>query len=329
MSNSSFPAEENKDSPAWIARVAVETAGIKEEGPGFIQPSSLTLGEVWGRQRFWLLLIALLYLALFWPAIAQWYSDCREMDDFSHCLLIPFICGGILFYKRREILKLPWSRGYLGLVVFLLSLPVYFSGLGFYFNAFQRIGAYGCFIGLAAFLFGTRLVRSRPFPFLYLSLAIPLPFELHQNLAIKLRGIATALSASFLQLLGVPALNDGNILSFGEHRLDVVDACSGIRSLMAIVSLALLFSYLFKSGWIGGAMLLVLSLPVVVLANVFRIVFQAWFLHYWNLDFTQGLSHDILGMVVFMLSMALLYAAWIFLRWLLDRGHKPRVSPAA
>ena len=261
--------------------------------------------------------LAAIYFLIFATTFKEWLLDCWELDDFSHCLLIPVISGYILWTLKDEISRYKITGGKFGLFILLASIGVFFYGYGYSWNIFQRIGLVGVFIGLVGFIFGTKFITSQFFPLFYLIFAIPIPFVVYGKISRFLRGMVTTISASILQVMNIPAYNEGNILVVGDYHLGVVDACSGIRSIMAILSIAILFTYLFKSGVLGGILLASLTLPVAVAMNIVRVLTMAIALHQYNLDLTEGTLHDVLGFFIFSLIITLMYLSWRFIKWLL------------
>ena len=277
-----------------------------------------TIEKIWFQQRWKIIGIVIMYGFLFSTVWNQWAQDCWNLEDFSHCLLIPCISGAILYQNRKKICQLNLSSGNLGLVILCGSLLIYFYGLGVNLNVFKRIGALGSLVGLIGYLFGTRLLKNQVFAFFYIFLCIPIPFVLYSKFSIMLRGIVTRLTASILQIMQIPAINDANVLIVGEHHLGVVDACSGIRSIMAIFSIAILFTYLFKSGIIGGAFLALLTLPVAIAMNILRVLLMAYFIYKFGIDLTIGVPHQILGFSIFFFIVLFMYLGWIFISWFLQ-----------
>ena len=284
---------------------------------------TLTIYKFWQENRWKILVAFILYFILFQRVYIEWAIDCWNLDDFSHCLLIPLVSGYILYSHRKSIASNKQSGGTLGLSLMLVSMAVFFYGFGHSWSIFERIGTVGCLIGLVGYLFGSKLIRIQAFPLFYLILAIPIPFVIYGKISRALRGIVTSLSASILHVIKIPAYNQGNVLVVDEHVLGVVDACSGIRSIMAIISVAILFTYLFKAGIWGGIILTALTLPIAVSMNIIRVLTMAFFLFKFNLDLTEGALHSALGFGIFALIIIFMYAGWLFVKWLLNLEDVP------
>jgi exosortase len=271
-------------------------------------------------------LAAVAYLVLFWPALEELVGYWSEDPDFSHGFLIPVICGVILWSNRKELGNLSTKPSTLGLIAVGFFVGVFFVGYLTRTNVIQRCGLWGALVSGCWAAFGTALLRAKPFPFFYLLLAIPPHYALLNSIRISLKGYATILSSDALKLLGVDAIPQGNVLVTDGYRLEVADACSGIRSLMAIVATAILFAYLFRTGVLRGSILVATAIPVTILVNVLRIVIVATALVNFDIDLTTGLAHESIGMVVFGISIVALYTSWLFYQWLFR--WKPREEDA-
>ncbi|MBI4603852.1 MAG: exosortase/archaeosortase family protein [Planctomycetes bacterium] len=258
------------------------------------------------------------YAVLFGPTLQGLARYWAEDPDFSHGFLIPVIALAIVFSSRGTLGAVEARGSAAGLAVLAAAVAVYFAGSITNTNLLERLGAWGAFLGGLWFLLGPELLRRRPLAFalLFLLLAIPPPYLLLSPLRLELKSFATRLSADVLGLLGYPALPEGNVLALGDQRLEVADACSGIRSLMAIVTTAILFAYLFRTGWWKGVTLTAAAVPITVAVNVLRILVIAVSLATFEMDLTSGAQHEALGYAVFGASLLLLYGSWKFVDWL-------------
>lgn len=280
-------------------------------------------------RRNWFLVLAAVvgWLGLFWPTLVGLVEYWLEDPDYSHGFLVPVIAAGILYANRQAVGVLRPERSLVGLSVLLGSCGLLFLGVLSHTNVLERAAAWGSLVGGIWFLLGFRVLARAPFPYLYLLLAIPLPYNLLQPFRLALKAIATRITADLLRDLGGYAAHpEGNVLVVGEHLLEVADACSGIRSLMAIVSTAILFAYLFRTGWIKGTLLVATAVPVAVLVNVLRILIVSVALVSHSIDMTHGVEHETIGFLVFGLSLGLLFACMRFYDWLLR--WKPREGKA-
>jgi exosortase len=259
---------------------------------------------------------------LFWPAIRDLARTWAFDPNFSHGFVVPVVAAAILHADRKRLARLRAERSLAGLAFLAASLLVFAAGTTSYTNVLQRLGLWGSLIGSVWFLFGSAVLRAKPFPFLLLLLAIPPPTILFIPFSIALRELASQLAGATLGLLGFDVSRAGSMLTIGENELEVVDACSGIRSLVSIVLIAALLAYLLRSGPWRGLLLMATAVPITVAVNVLRIVLVALGLAAFDVDLSTGVVHAALGVGVFIASILLLYGSWrLYCRIF---GWKPR-----
>lgn len=291
-----------------------------------------SVGEVIARNRIQILVLAVACAVIFYPTILQWvhqfmrvnWKGVASNDELSHRLLVPFVSGVIFYANRRSIARIPSEKSLAGVFLTVASLGVFALGYLCTINTLQQLGAFGSLIGLSTALLGWGPVRRHPFPFAFLVLTIPVPDNLYLPIKFHLHMLVTKLSAGVLFVSGTPVLDQGNHLVVGGKMLCVAQACSGIpSSLLPIVSVAILFGYLFSTGLFPGSLLVLIAVPVTIAVNILLIVSTVWLLHYYKFDLTRDPFHQLMGYILFSLSMALLYLGWKFVAWLF------RVSPPA
>ncbi len=161
--------------------------------------------------------------------------------------------------------------------------------------------------GLIVLFFGWNYFRAVLFPWAFLILMIPLPAIVFNQITFPLQLLASKLAAAGLRLCGVPVLQDGNVLRLPSMDLEVAEACSGIRSLLSLLTLAVIYGYLMETRvWVRVALALA-SLPIVVAANSLRIVGTGLLVQYWNPDKALGFYHEFEGWLIFVASLIMLY----------------------
>jgi exosortase len=249
-----------------------------------------------------LILISLLYGHVAANLVRQWIAD----PNYSHGFFVPLGCGFLLWTSRKSWMAMPPRPsdsglffvvaamgmlvvGTLGAEIFLprVSLVVLLGGLLVYFAGWPTLGA----------------VKA---PWLALFLMIPLPVIVFNEFAFPLQLLASRLACALLDVLQIPVLRQGNIIMLPSMSLDVVEACSGLRSLMSLITVAVLFSLFFeRRRWIR-CVLILLAVPVAVLANALRIVLTALLARYVNAQLAEGFFHALSGLVLFVLSFGVL-----------------------
>ncbi|MEW6428253.1 MAG: VPLPA-CTERM-specific exosortase XrtD [Thermodesulfobacteriota bacterium] len=272
----------------------------------------------------WILLgLALLAGLLYGDILRKWGIDLWTDSNYSHGLLIPFVSLYFLYQRRQELRQTsmrPWLPGLLPVVAALLLLLAGRIGAELFS---QRLSLILLLYGSLLLLCGRALVRVVSFPVGILLFAVPLPYVLYNAVAFPLKLLATRIAANLLQLTGTPVFFEGNIIHLSHTTLEVVDACSGIRSLMTLVTLAFFLAHLFLARWWQKLLIVLLAVPVTVLTNSLRVTANGILSRYSD-AFLHGFWHDATGWLVFVLSFAVLAG----LAHLLGKVAAPR-SPAA
>jgi len=176
---------------------------------------------------------------------------------------------------------------------------------------------------MVIFLYGWPMLRATVFPLAFLVLMVPIPSIVLNQITFPLQIFASKLSAALLPLLGVPVLRAGNVINLPAMPLEVADACSGIRSLLSLTCLAVMYGYLLEKR-IGIRVLLALaSIPIAVVANSFRIVGTGLLVQYWDPDKAEGFFHAFSGWLIFVVSLLMLFA----LHRLITTGERRKEEP--
>jgi len=255
-----------------------------------------------------ILLTTALFL-LFLPAINELVFDCSTDDNYSHGFLIPIISGFFLWQKREEISKAKKQVEPLGALVLLtgLGLTVFGTAAAEWFTL--RVSLVVVILGIVTYLYGREVLRLTWFPIVFLLFAIPLPYTIFRSLTFPLQLFSTKVSGSILSAIGIPLLREGNILHVPGYSLEVVEACSGLRSMITLSVVAAAFSHILNGGPIKKILLLTLAVPVSVAANIFRLLVTTLGAMLISPSFADGFLHDFSGMIVF--TMGLIFFAVI------------------
>jgi exosortase len=216
-------------------------------------------------------IIFVLLLLLYGEVLQKWASDIWNDPNYSHGLLIPLVSLYLLKQRWpviRDATRTPCNTGFF---IILASLAIYALGVAGGEQFSQRVSFVVLFYGLVLFIEGKEISRLLLFPIALFLFAIPLPYILYNSIAFPLKLIATKIAAQLIRFTGMPVFRDGNIIHLPHTTLEVVDACSGIRSLMTLLTLAfLLASFQIKSIW-KRIFLVLLALPIAVVANAARV----------------------------------------------------------
>ncbi|MGA3210368.1 MAG: exosortase C-terminal domain/associated protein EpsI [Terriglobales bacterium] len=279
------------------------------------------------RQWRWLALIiavTVLYLPVLSRLVAQWWND----SNYSHGFLIPFFVGYVLWERREQLRQVPVQPAWSGLVVLAGSVGLLFVGLLGAELFITRISLLGTILGLLVFLLGWPVVRALWFPLGALLMMIPLPAIIYNQIVFPLQLLASRVAAAGLNGFHIiPVVREGNVLVLPKMRLEVAEACSGIRSLMSMFALGLVYGYFAESRTWVRVLLCFAILPIAVLSNAARVMFAAVSAQAWGDAAVEGLPHMISGVVLFVVATLTLIGCHSVIK--LAFGDGPPVSNLA
>lgn len=254
-------------------------------------------------------MLLLLYGNIFW----DWGLDLWDDPNYSHGLIIPFLTLYLIKARMGSLTKAQSQPYNLGLLILLAGLLLFVLGYigGELFS--KRTSFIIVLFGIILLLEGREIGGILLFPVAILFFAVPLPYVLYNALAFPLKLIASKIAVQALNVFGIPVFREGNIIHLTHTTLEVVDACSGIRSMMTLFTLAFFLAYLrHKTLW-KRILLLLLAIPVAVIANAGRVTFTGIMTRS-NPAWGEGSLHDFSGWLVFVISFGLLIAVSFLIR---------------
>jgi exosortase len=262
----------------------------------------------------WVFLLA--FITIYSPIILGLAKEWWTNDDYSHGLLVPFAIGYLIWEKRSTFRDLPLrpSNWGLAIVVFSqLALTVGYLGAEFFV---QRTSLLIFVSGAIVFLAGWRYFSNLAFSLVLLLLAIPLPAIVFNAIAFPLQLIASSWAESFLRMCQIPVYRDGNVLQLSHQLLNVTEACSGIRSLMSLLSLATMLAYFLPLRWWARLVFILTAVPIAIIANSFRVAGTGLLTQFFGEKAAQGFFHSFSGWLVFLFAFVVLLAELLLLqRW--------------
>lgn len=242
----------------------------------------------------------------------DWWID----PNFSHGFLIPLFSGLVVWQKRKQLGAVQPSPSWFGLVVIAGSLAMLVVGVLGAELFLSRTSFVFLLAGLVIYFYGWGYFRILLFPWAFLFFMIPIPAIIFNQIAFPLQFLAAKMASSLLSTVGVPVLRDGNIIQLPTMTLEVAEACSGIRSLMSLGALAVIFGYLVETRNLPRVILALSSIPIAVAANSMRIMGTGLLGNYWDPDKAQGFFHEFEGWVIFVSSLVMLFALQAVMRWI-------------
>jgi len=275
-----------------------QTASLPERPP---QPALNR--ESWWQAATVVLLIGWLYGSILFHLAKQWSNDA----NFSHGFFVPAFSLFVLWQDRERLAREPRDPSSWGLLIVVFALGVLVAGVLGAELFLSRISLLLLIAGLVIFFRGWHSFRAVLFPWAFLFLMIPIPEIVFGQITFPLQILASKVAALLLPLLGVPVLREGNVINLPAMPLEVVEACSGIRSLLSLVTLAIIYGYLVETRTWVRVTLALASIPIAVAANSLRIVGTGLLVQYWDPDKAEGFFHTFSGWLVFMVALAMLF----------------------
>lgn len=291
------------------ANPSVEPGELTAPGEDLARPSRLVPA----------LIVAAVTLVLYAPILRllvfQWWKD----PNYGHGFFVPLFAAFVVWRQRKDLGQVPVQPAWSGLSVMLVGLGLLFLGS---LGAEPFIGCISLLVLLAgtlAFVAGWKLLHALAFPLGYLLLMIPLPAIIQYQITFPLQLLSSRLAADCLELLHMPVVREGNLLILPDQVLEVVEACSGIRSLISLLALAVAVAYLREKSWLKRVALVVLTVPIAIVANGLRVLGTGAATYLIGPGAAHGFFHEFSGLVVFATAMTLFFVA----HWLLGKvGRK-------
>ncbi len=264
-------------------------------------------------------LTAAVYAPVLYHLVLHW----KIVPDYSHGFLVAPLSVYFAWERKRELARVEIEGSWWGLVPLVLGVAALSIGrLGVELTA-MRSGFVLSLIGMVLLLFGREIFRILTFPLLFLFLMVPLPQSLVNVVAFPLQLMAAGAAVDALQALGIPALVEGNIIHLADAKLFVADACSGLRSLMALLTLGVVFAYFFRRNNVERLVLIASTIPIAIFVNAMRVALTGILTHHYGEDMATGVIHEFQGMITFSVAFVLLLLEASLIGWIRrDRGAR-------
>jgi len=266
----------------------------------------MTFAESLGKHRYFFLLllplIALMYRDIVPSMVDQWYND----PNYSHGFIVPFIAGYFLYERREELLKSESAPAAFGSLIIIFGLLQLCAGYLAFELYTMRTSLIVILAGLIFYFFGAKVFRVTLLSLLYLLFMVPLPYIVYDAVAFPLKQLVAKYSVVALQLMGVVIIREGNILLLPETTLEVADACSGIRSLVSLLSLATAFALVSQKNSLKRVVMIMAAIPIAILTNGLRVIGTGILAQYWGAKAAEGFFHEFAGLAVFAVALILL-----------------------
>jgi exosortase D (VPLPA-CTERM-specific) len=239
-------------------------------------------------------IIVIILISFYWPDLVNLAEQLTNSEDYSFGLLLPVVSGYIVYLKWPQIHSQPWRPSWWGLVAIILGFILYLLGdmvAVVYLSPFSFLVV---LTGLVLLLGGWGIVGLLSFPLFLLFFMIPLPSVVMKNLTLPLQLISSWIAAGLLRAVGIPVVRQGNIIDLGVRQLQVVAACSGLRYILSLTALGMIFCYFYQRRLWKIAVLLISIIPAAILANALRVAGMGFYP-----ALQEGFLHSFSGWLIF------------------------------
>ena len=297
------------------------TAVDRVSGPPF--DSSVQRPIPWTALLWFGLLIAVCYLPVLKHLGWQWMND----EDMGHGLFVPAVAAYIAWQRREAVMALDTKPNYWGLLLILWGALQLFVGTLGAELFLQRTALLFTLVGVLLVAGGMQLVKALAFPLCLLVFMIPIPRIIYTQITFPLQLFASSVAEVALNAIGIPVLREGNVLELASgEKLSVVEACSGIRSLLSLTFLSLVYAYFFDSKKWMRWVLLAATIPIAILANAGRVTITG-ILSDVKPELAKGFFHSLEGFLIFAVALVMMIAAHQAINLVYRRIHGKQPAP--
>lgn len=260
---------------------------------------------------------------LFWDAGANLWKRWGQQQELSHSYFIPLISIYLVWINRDTVRKSVGAPSFLGVIILGAALLLLLLGQLTSIFLFQHLGLVTAIAGLIAAFGGRSLLRTTAAPVAFLFFAVPPPYWVITVLSWKFQQMSSVLGVAMVELMGIPVHLSGNIIDLGDYKLQVAEACSGLRYLFPFLSLGVMAAYMYRGKFWQRALIVASTFPITILMNSFRIAATAAMVQAYGIEQAEGALHFFEGWVVFLFCLIALFGVVASLA----RFSNPRVNP--
>jgi exosortase D (VPLPA-CTERM-specific) len=230
------------------------------------------------------------------------YSIWNLKPEYSHGIIIPVLSAFLIWRQREQLRELPFTGSWTGVVLIVLGLVLRFIGASTTMHTFEHYAFLLVLYGLVLALTGPVIFKRLWVPLIMLVFAVPLPSFFNNSLSLNLQLMSSSLGVWVIRAAGISVLLEGNVIDLGNYQLEVAEACSGLRYLFPLMTLAFIVAYLFRGAFWKRTLIFLSSIPITIVMNSLRIGFIGITVERWGTSMAEGALHDFEGWLVFMFS---------------------------
>jgi exosortase len=270
---------------------------------------------------FHLLILLVPFACAWWFVAAALFGQWIDDPNYTHGLFVVPMAALLAWRRRGHLSATAPEPTSSGLILLAVAAVLYLLGILAAELFTMRLSMVLAIIALVATTQGWKRTRVLAFPLLFLLLMIPLPYVIYYKLTFPLQLESSKLTAHLLSALGMPVVRSGNVINLEDYSLEVVSACSGLRSMMTLGTLAVFMTDFFRFGRVGNVALVLLAVPIAVVANTARLALTAVMSAVVGAGAADSFLHESSGVVVFLAGLLLLTVSGVLLEWISKRTH--------
>jgi len=264
---------------------------------------------------FFIIFLTVLILLMYWEVYLDLFRIWSNQEEYSHGFMIPLVSAYFIWQKKDLILTEQSQSSLLSFCFVFLALVTYFVGIIGDLFFLLRFSLIFLLIGLGLLLVGYKSTKTMLIPILLLIFSFPVPPVIQSSLTIKLQLLSSQLGVFIIRACNIPVYLEGNVIDLGSYQLQVIEACSGLRYLFPLMSLAFICAYLYQVSFWKRTVVFLTSIPITLFMNSFRIGVIGILVEYWGTAAAEGFIHDFEGWIVFMACFAILFLEMWLLSW--------------
>ncbi len=263
--------------------------------------------------------VAAAVMYLFWDGLTYMWGTWMITPEYSHGVLIPFVSAFLIWQNKDQIERLPMTGSWGGLVLVTLGGLMLIIGQLATVYTIVQYAFIVTVVGLVLALSGSQAFRLFAIPLVFLSFMVPPPYFVLHNLSTKLQLLSSEFGVWFMRLLDISVFVEGNVIDLGGYKLQVAEACDGLRYLFPMMTLGFLFAYFYKGAMWKRLFVFASSFFITIFMNSFRIGTIGVMVEHWGIGMAEGFLHEFQGWAVFMFSAVLLIVEIVLLNRI---GHE-------
>ena len=270
----------------------------------------------------WLIVATIIVVALFTfydgiELMVKWWSN---REEYSHGFLIPLITAYLIWQRTDKLTQTEFTGSWIGVALVVFGLFLFFLGELSTIYTVVQYGFVIVVIGVAWAYLGTAAFKIVAIPLALLFFMVPFPNFIYNNLSSQLQLISSEIGVAVIRLFGISVFLEGNVIDLGTYRLQVVEACNGLRYLFPLMTLGLIVAYLYHAEMWKRVIIFLSTIPITILMNSFRIGVIGVMVEHWGQSMAEGFLHDFEGWVIFMACFGILFLEmWALMRLTKDK----------